>query len=200
MEQFVITVGCEYGCGGSAIGRMVAKDLGIAYYDRQIIDKIIEETGVSHSLMEMAKAGKNVKGKTGKQTKLFGSAKYKNLTDRVVYIQTEVVKKLADRSSCVIIGRCSDYILRKRKNCINVFVYAPDEVRIKNVMTELKVDREQAKKVIFENDQMLHARYKQMTGKNRGARHSRHMLIDSSVLGIEGTAKYIESLVTQAIS
>jgi cytidylate kinase len=200
MDQFVITVGCEYGCGGSAIGRMVARNMGIAYYDRELIDEIIEEAGVSHSLMEMADAGKNVKGKTGNKDRFHGSAKYENLTDRVVYIQTEVVKKLAERSSCVIIGRCSDYILRKRENCVNVFVYAPDEVRIQNVMTELKVDRERAKELILENDQMLHARYKQMTGKNRGARHSRHMLIDSSVLGLEGTAKYIEEFARKAIS
>ena len=63
MKQYVITVGCEYGCGGSAVGRALARNLGIAYYDRTLIDKIIEETGVSHDLMEMADAGKDVKGK-----------------------------------------------------------------------------------------------------------------------------------------
>lgn len=199
MKQFVITVGCEYGCGGSAVGRIVAKDLGIAYYDRKLIDEIIEETGVSHNLMEMAEAGKNVKGKTEGAATTSNPSKYKNLTDRVVYIQTEVVKKLAARSSCVIIGRCSDYILRKQDNCINVFVYAPDTVRIKNVMDELKVDEEKAKQLIKENDQMLHARYKQMTGTNWGERHNRHMLIDSSVLGLDGTAKYIENFARQAL-
>ena len=122
------------------------------------------------------------------------------MTDRVVYIQKEVVKKLAARSSCVIIGRCSDYILRNNPRCVNVFIYAPDEVRVSNVMKELKVDEEKAKELIRENDQMLHARYKQMTGSNRGARHNRHMLIDSSVLGIEGTAEYIEEFVKKYLA
>ena len=200
MKQYVITVGCEYGCGGSAVGRALARNLEIAYYDRTLIDKIIEETGVSHNLMEMADAGKDIKGKRENASGPAGLPKYKNLTDRVVYIQKEVVKKLAARSSCVIIGRCSDYILRNNPRCVNVFIYAPDEVRVSNVMKELKVDEEKAKELIRENDQMLHARYKQMTGSNRGARHNRHMLIDSSVLGIEGTAEYIEEFVKKYLA
>ncbi len=200
MEQYVVTVGCEYGCGGSAVGRALARNLEIAYYDRTLIDKIIEETGVSHNLMEMADAGKDIKGKRENASGPAGLPKYKNLTDRVVYIQKEVVKKLAARSSCVIIGRCSDYILRNNPRCVNVFIYAPDEVRVSNVMKELKVDEEKAKELIRENDQMLHARYKQMTGSNRGARHNRHMLIDSSVLGIEGTAEYIEEFVKKYLA
>ena len=200
MEQYVVTVGCEYGCGGSAVGRALARNLEIAYYDRTLIDKIIEETGVSHNLMEMADAGKDIKGKRENASGPAGLPKYKNLTDRVGYIQKEVVKKLAARSSCVIIGRCSDYILRNNPRCVNVFIYAPDEVRVSNVMKELKVDEEKAKELIRENDQMLHARYKQMTGSNRGARHNRHMLIDSSVLGIEGTAEYIEEFVKKYLA
>lgn len=196
----MVTVGCEYGCGGSAVGRALARNLEIAYYDRTLIDKIIEETGVSHNLMEMADAGKDIKGKRENASGPAGLPKYKNLTDRVVYIQKEVVKKLAARSSCVIIGRCSDYILRNNPRCVNVFIYAPDEVRVSNVMKELKVDEEKAKELIRENDQMLHARYKQMTGSNRGARHNRHMLIDSSVLGIEGTAEYIEEFVKKYLA
>lgn len=196
----MVTVGCEYGCGGSAVGRALARNLEIAYYDRTLIDKIIEETGVSHDLMEMADAGKDIKGKRENASGPAGLPKYKNLTDRVVYIQKEVVKKLAARSSCVIIGRCSDYILRNNPRCVNVFIYAPDEIRVSNVMKELKVDEEKAKELIRENDQMLHARYKQMTGSNRGARHNRHMLIDSSVLGIEGTAEYIEEFVKKYLA
>ena len=188
--RYGVTVGCEYGCGGSAVGRALARNLEIAYYDRTLIDKIIEETGVSHDLMKMADAGKDIKGKRENASGPAG----------VVYIQKEVVKKLAVRSSCVIIGRCSDYILRNNPRCVNVFIYAPDEVRVSNVMKELKVDEEKAKELIRENDQMLHARYKQMTGSNRGARHNRHMLIDSSVLGIEGTAEYIEEFVKKYLA
>ncbi|MGM9538990.1 MAG: AAA family ATPase [Candidatus Onthomonas sp.] len=197
MKHIVITVGCEYGCGGPKIGKIIAEDLGIEYYDRALIDSIIEETGVSHSLMEMAESGVDIKGRDISLQHTQGP-KYSNLTQRVVYIQTEVVKKLAERTSCVIIGRCSDYILRDRTDCLNVFIYAPDEVRVKTVMEEQQVTEEQARALIEQNDKMLHARYKQMTGTYRGDRHNRHMLIDSSLLGIDRTAKFIEGLAAQA--
>lgn len=114
MKQYVITVGCEYGCGGSAVGRALARNLGIAYYDRTLIDKIIEETGVSHDLMEMADAGKDVKGKRENAAGSTSLAKYKNLTDRVVYIQKEVVATIF----CEIIRDASMYLFMHRTRCV----------------------------------------------------------------------------------
>lgn len=194
-KHYVISVGCEYGCFGPEIGKMVARDLGIAYYDRELIDEIIEEAGFSKDLTEKAEAGIAVKGKASKDALTAGApTKYANLTERVVYIQTEVIKKLADRGSCVFIGRCSDYILRDRDNCLNVFIYAPSEVRIKNVMEAHNLSRNDAILLIDKNDEMLHARYKQMTGTYRGDRHNRHLMIDSNLLGLEGTVKLIEDV------
>lgn len=194
MKHIVISIGCEYGSGGPAVGKQISEDLGIEYYDRDLIDQIIERAGVSQHLLDMADAGIDVKGRLN-QTFTGGPTKYTNLTERMVYIQTQVVKKLAERSSCVIIGRCADYILRDRDDCLNIFVYAPEEERVKTVMEVKGCTEEAAKKLIQENDAMNHARYKQMTGTYRGDRHNRHMLIDSSYLGIEGTAKFIESLI-----
>ncbi len=194
-DHYVISVGCEYGCFGPEIGKMIAKDLDIAYYDRELIDEIIEEAGFSKDLTEKAEAGIAVKGKTSGDGRMAGApTRYENLTERVVYIQTEVIKKLADRGSCVFIGRCSDYILRDRENCLNVFIYAPSEVRIKNVMEAHNLSRNDAILLIEKNDEMLHARYKQMTGTYRGDRHNRHLMIDSNLLGLEGTVKLIEEV------
>ena len=194
-KQFVISIGCEYGCFGPEIGKKIAKDLGIAYYDRALIDEIIEEAGFSKELAEKAEAGIDIKGRAKKTSLSAGSpSQYANLTERVVYIQTEVIKKLAARGSCVFIGRCSDYILRKQDNCLNVFVYAPEEVRIKNVMEAHNLTKDDAVLLIQKNDEMLHARYKQMTGTYRGDRHNRHLLIDSNLLGLEGTANMIEEV------
>ncbi len=195
MSNRIISIGCEYGSGGPAVGKIIADDLGIEYYDRDLIDQIIERTGVSQQLLDMADAGIDVKGRSKNHAQAGGPTKYTNLTERVVYIQTQVVKKLAERSSCVIIGRCADYILRDHDNCLNVFIYAPEEVRIKNVMEVKGCNVETAKKLIEENDRMNHARYKQMTGTYRGDRHNRHILIDCNYLGVEGTAKFIESLI-----
>ena len=195
MKHFAISVGCEYGSGGPAIGKKIADDLGIEYYDRDLIDQIIERTGVSKRLLDMADAGVDVKGVSMDAKAAGGPTKYANLTDRVVYIQTQVVKKLAERSSCVIIGRCADYILRDRTDCLNVFIYAPDDERIKTICDVKGCTEEEARRLMDMNDKMNHARYKQITGTYRGDRHNRHILMDSSLLGIEGTAKYIEELV-----
>ena len=194
-KQFVISVGCEYGSYGTEIGKRIAKDLGIAYYDRELIDEIIEEAGFSKNLAEKAEAGVDIKGEVADEAGSSGlSAQYTNLTKRIVYIQSEAIKKLAARGSCVFIGKCSDYILREQDNCLNVFIYAPDEVRIKHVMEAHNLTREDAILLIQKNDEMLHARYKQMTGTYRGDRHNRHLLIDSSLLGLDGTVKLIEDV------
>lgn len=185
-NNFVISVGCEYGCFGPEIGKKLAKDLGIAYYDRELIDDIISEAGFSRDLAEKAEAGVSIRGNAG------GPARFQDLTDRMVYIQTEVIKKLAARGSCVFIGRCSDYILRNQDNCLNVFIYAPEEIKIKNVMEMHNLKRDDAILLIEKNDEMLHNRYVQITGTNRGDRHNRHLLIDSNLLGLDGTVNLIK--------
>lgn len=191
MKHFVITIGCEYGSGGPDIGKMIADSLGIEYYDRDLVDKVVDENGVDRELVAKADSGDNVKYMF--ETKL--GPRYANLTNRVIYTQFEVVTKFAEKSSCVIIGRCSDYILRERKDCLNLFIYAPEEVRVQHVMERKNISKKEAEELVKYNDEMLHARYKYMTGTYRGDRHNRHMMIDSSVLGLEKTAKYIMQLI-----
>lgn len=197
-KKMIISVGCEYASGGVEIGKIIADDLGIEYFDRDLIDQIITRVGISQNLLDLADAGAYVKGRSSSASNTGGPTKYMDLTDRLVFVQKQIVKKLADRGACVIIGRCADYILKDRKNVLNVFIYAPLEDRIKRTMDYVGCGREEAIKLIEENDEMYHARYQQITGTFRGDRHNRHLMIDSSLLGIEGTAKYIEKLVSMA--
>lgn len=191
MKHFVVTIGCEYGSGGPDIGRMVADSLGIEYYDRDLVDKVVEKIGVDRKLVEKADTGEQVRYEF--DTKL--GPRYANLNNRVIYTQFEVIQKFAEKSSCVIIGRCSNYILKDRDDCLNIFIYAPEEKRIEHIMEHKHVSRKKAKELVKYNDEMLHARYTYMTGKSRGERHLRHMMIDSSLLGLEKTAKYIIQLI-----
>lgn len=193
MKDIIITIGCEYGSGGPDIGKLIAKDYNWPCYDRFLIDRIIEETGLSKEVTEAVESGVDIRGWDLKLSHTASPSKYSILTDRVVYLQTQIIKKLADRGPCVMIGRCSDYVLRDRKDVLNAFIYAPEEVRLKHIQDVLKISPEAAKVLIEKNDRQLHARYKQMTGTYRGDRHNRHILIDSSVLGIERTAKFIET-------
>lgn len=188
MKHMVITIGCEYGSGGPEIGKMIADSLGIKFYDRDLVDQVVEKIGVERDLVEKADAGDNVKYRFETQ---YGP-RYANLTNRVIYNQFQVIEKLAEKSSCVIIGRCSDYILKDRKDCLNIFIYAPVEVRVKSIMEQNHLSRHKADEMLKYNDEMLHSRYKYMTGTYRGDRNNRHMLLDSSVLGWGTTAKYIQ--------
>ena len=190
MKHFVITVGCEFGSGGPEIGKMLAKSLGIEYYDRDLVDKVVEKIGVEKHLVEEADNKNFVP--YGIETSL--GTRYANLSNKVIYTQFDVIRKMA-KTSCVIIGRCSDYILKGLENVVNVFIYAPTEVRIKTIMEKMNLSERHAAEVIRDYDNALHRRYKYITGTYRGDRHNRHLLVDSSVLGWEKTAKFIKSFV-----
>ena len=195
--KLIITVGCEYGCKGPGIAQRIADDLGIPCYDRDLIDDIIEEAGFSKDLLDKAEKGHAIRGRdTGDvDPKKLGAIRYHNLTDRVVFLQRETVRRLAARGSCVFVGRCADHILRHADvKTLNVFIYAPSDVRLKTVMREHNLGKTEAELLITKSDEDLHARYKQVTGTYRGDRHNRHMLIDSSLLGAERTADLIERL------
>ncbi|MGE9925890.1 AAA family ATPase [Megasphaera elsdenii] len=190
MKHFVITVGCEFGSGGPEIGKMLAKSLGIEYYDRDLVDKVVEKIGVEKHLVEEADNKNFVP--YGIETSL--GTRYANLSNKVIYTQFDVIRKMA-KTSCVIIGRCSDYILKGQENVVNIFIYAPTEVRIKTIMEKMNLSERHAAEVIRDYDNALHRRYKYITGTYRGDRHNRHLLVDSSVLGWEKTAKFIKSFV-----
>lgn len=190
MKHFVITVGCEFGSGGPEIGKMLAKSLGIEYYDRDLVDKVVEKIGVEKHLVEEADNKNFVP--YGIETSL--GTRYANLSNKVIYTQFDVIRKMA-KTSCVIIGRCSDYILKGQDDVVNVFVYAPTKVRIKTIMEKMNLSERHAAEVIRDYDNALHRRYKYITGTYRGDRHNRHLLVDSSVLGWEKTAKFIKSFV-----
>ncbi len=191
MKHMVITIGCEYGAGGPQIGRFIADALGIEFYDRDIVDKVVEETGVSRDLVEKTDVDANVKFEV--DTSL--GPRYLNLTNRVIYVQFDVIRQMAEKSSCVIIGRCADYILKERKDTLKVFLYAPKETRIRSVMELEHLSRDEAEKRVAYYDENEHVRYKYMTGTYRGDRNNRDILLNSALLGWEKTAKYLLQLI-----
>ena len=194
MKHQVITIGCEYGAKGNAIGKRVAELLGIKFYDRDLVDSIIDEVGVPRDIMEKVEAGVVIAGKGAKGEERGNFSKYADLTDRAIHVQKQIIRKLAEKESCVIIGRSADYILHDRDDVLRIFIYSPDEKRIKNVMESHNLSEADAKLLITEKDKRYHMRHKTLTGSNRGDRHNRDMLIDSSLLGVEGTAEYIVEL------
>lgn len=184
-RHFVITVGCEYGSGGPQIAKMIADRLGIEYYNRDLVDKVVAQIGVDKGLVEEAdtKIGVRYAFDTS-----YG-VRYANLSNRVIDAQFQAINDFANRSSCVIVGRSSDYILRNRDDVLNVFIYAPQEDEIAAVMNEKGIKNMRKAKEEWESvDKAQHARHEYITGKKRGDRHTRDMLINSSILGWDETA------------
>ena len=139
MDKKVITIGCEFGAGGPQIGRMLSETLGIEYYDRDLVDKIAHQLGVDRELVEKADTEKRVQYEF--ETTL--GPRYANLTNKVIYLQQQAIEKMAERP-CVIIGRSANYILQDHKDVLNLFIYAPKEIRVRSVMEQLGVDRAKA--------------------------------------------------------
>ena len=194
MQKFVITIGCEYGAKGNAIGKKIAQDLGIPVYDRETVDAIIDEVGIPQDIMDKVESGLTIAGKGVEGQERGSFSKLSDLTERAIHVQKQIIRKLAARESCVFIGRSADYILKGQENMLSVFVYAPDEVRIANVMKSHNLSEKDAKLLISEKDKRYHIRHLAFTGSNRGDRHNRNLLVDSSMLGVDGTAEYIEIL------
>ena len=194
MSHLVITIGCEYGAQGNQIGKKVAEDLGIKFYDRETAYEIIKEVCIPKDIMEKVEEGVTIAGK-GAEGDVRGSfSKYADLTERAIHVQKTIIRKLSARESCVIIGRSADYILKEQKPILRIFIYSPDEVRVKNVMKSHNLSEDDAKLLILEKDKRYHKRHLALTGSNRGDRHNRDLLINSSLLGVDGTARLIENL------
>lgn len=191
-RHFVITVGCEYGSGGPQIAKMIADRLGIEYYNRDLVDKVVAQIGVDKGLVDEAdtKIGVRYAFDTS-----YG-VRYANLSNRVIDAQFQAINDFANRSSCVIVGRSSDYILRNRDDVLNVFIYAPQEDEIAAVMKEKGIKNMRKAKEEWESvDKAQHARHEYITGKKRGDRHTRDMLINSSILGWDETADMIIDMI-----
>ena len=198
MAKRIITISREFGSGGRFIGEEVAKKLGIAYYDKNIINEIAEKSGLSpeyiqenaelspkKGLFAYAFAGRDVTGKS--------------VEDLVYEAQRKVILELAEKESCVIIGRNADYILKDTEGIqlVRAFIYAPNDVRIHNIMESHNLSEKDAKLLLDEKDKRYHKRHLALTGSNRGDRHNRDILINSDFLGIQGTAEYLEDLIAK---
>ena len=189
-RHFVITVGCEYGSGGPEIARMVADYFGIEYYDRDLVDKVVQEIGVDKGLVEEAdtKIGVRYAFDTS-----YG-VRYANLSNRVIDAQFQAIHDFA-KHSCVIVGRSSDYILRDTADVMNVFIYAPQKDEVAAVMKKKGLNERKAEEEWENVEKSQHARHEYITGKKRGDRHTRDILLNSSLLGWDATAQFIEELV-----
>ena len=188
----LITIGRSFGSGGGFIGQAIGKKLGIPFYDNELISKVAEESGYSKSLF----ADGEEKRSLFSMSSFFSSGRMGYIdsgyvNDNVMFkIQSEVIRSIALKGDAVIIGRCADYILRDMK-CLNVFICAPEEYRIQRLMREEGLTEDEAEKLMRRKDRTRETYYNYYTFGAWGQAANYNLCIDSSVLGIDGTADYI---------
>lgn len=170
---------------------MIADHFGIEYYDRDLVDKVVAELGVDEDLVREADNRKDVR--YGFDTSY--GVRYANLSNRVIDAQFKVIREFAEKSSCVIIGRSSDYILRDRTDVMNVFIYAPEEDEVKNIMKAEGLSEQEARSKRSLIEKAQHVRHLYITGTERGDRKSRDIMVNSSMIGWEETADYLISVI-----
>ncbi len=193
----IITISRQYGSGGREVGHMLSELLSIPYYDNELITIAAEESGFSPELFK--NADKNASNSLLFSLSMYGSASSTNfhmpLGDQVFVIQSDIIKKVADQGPCIIVGRCADYTLKDRPNCLSVFLRAPLETRIKHAIESYGVDPDKARDIITKTDKKRSVYYSHFTGSKWGSSENYHMIIDTSRVGIEETAKAIAAIV-----
>ncbi|MGN0353764.1 MAG: AAA family ATPase [Muricoprocola sp.] len=191
MKNRIITISREFGSGGRTIGKKAAEKLGIPCYDAELIQKMAEESGFSEVYVK--KVGEDVSG--GLFANVFNNRAYGPTNeDRLWEAQYRVITELAEKSSCVIVGRCADYILRNKADCLNVFIHADMDFRVKRVVDvygEREIAPEQRLK---DKDKRRAAYHRFYTDMKWGYAPNYHISLDSGALGIEKCVDIITQL------
>lgn len=186
MKKRIITISREFGSGGHTIGKTVAKELGIAFYDQELLEHIAEETGFSQEFIESA-----AEDSTANHSLLFNMVVNRSLqlrneptpADTVFFAQMKIIRKIAEQEECVIVGRCGDYILRDRKDCLNVFIYGDTEDREKRVIEKYGQSDKPVRKRIADKDSRRKTYYAHYTDRTWGMPQNYHLCLNSSALG-----------------
>lgn len=190
MAKRIITISREFGSGGRFIGEEVAKNLGIAYYDKNIIDEIAEQLGLSPDYIQESAELSPKKG-------LFAYAFIgrditgKSVEDMVYEAQRKVILELAEKEPCVIIGRNADYILRDRDDVLNVFIHGNMPEKIQRIIGLYNVEEEEAVKMMADTDKRRMTNYNFYTDQKWGRVSNYTLCLNSSQLGYDRCEKII---------
>ncbi len=198
-RKVIITIGRQFGSGGRVIGHKLAERLGIAYYDKELITLASKESGICGEFFEKAdeKASNSLlKAFTmgfSLNSTIFQNNDYLS-NESLFQIQSDVIRKVAAEKSCILVGRCADYILRDNKDCLSVFISASLEDRIRRAMEyNDKLKASDAEEFLRKADKSRASYYNYYTDKTWGAADSYDLCINSSYLGIDKTIDYILS-------
>lgn len=178
----VIVIGRQYGCGGHDIGQKIANELGFNLYDKEIIQMTAGSTGYAPKFVQQREENMTNSLLYDLVNQMYAySARQEAPKDKIFAAETKVINNLADKGNCVIIGRCSDYILRERRDCLRVFLQAPLDFRINRIMNKYNFSEREAKNKIQQEDKLRSDNYRYYTNNLWGNAANYHLSIDTSL-------------------
>ena len=198
MANKIYTIGREFGSGGREVGEKLAAKLGIKLYDKELLQQAAKDSGFCEEIFEnhdekptnsflysLVKDTYSVSG--------YSAAPFLDmpLNHKVFLAQFETIKKIAEKESCVIVGRCADYALSDNPDCINIFIHADLDVRIKNVSRNLNITENKARDIINKTDKQRASYYNYYTSKKWGDSKSYNLSLDAGKLGTDNCVEMI---------
>lgn len=200
-EHRIITIGREFGSGGHEIGNLLATRLDIPLYDNNLIRMVAEKLdireetarAVDETTLNSFLAG-FIFEPIEESSRLNGTEYVPPLTQQVYELQCDIIRKLAERGPCIIVGRCADFVLRDHKNCINVFICADWEDRVERIAKKYDISQRKAADKIKKMDRERRNYYESHTGQEWGSIDSHHMLLNVSRLGMDRTVDILERI------
>ena len=191
-KKYVITIMRQFGSMGRPIARMMSERLGIEYYDRDIVEETAKRLNMSVS--ELNELDEYSKSSYSRMRFPLGNASAYKQT-KVFLTQSQIIMDLAEKASCIIVGRCTDFVLKQRKDMMNVYIYAPYDETLKNCIEKLSMDEDTARKMIHDVDKARDAYHMRFAKYLPGDPNHKDVMINSTFLGEEGTAEYLCELV-----
>lgn len=197
----VITIGRQYGSGGREIGKKISELLGIAYYDDELISLAAKNSGMNHETLTNVdeKATNSLLYTLAMGGSLFGGnaalAYEMPINDKLYIAQSEVIKDLAMKEHCVIIGRCADYVLKDYPNALNLFIYADLDKRAERVAERRGITEAKAKDIIIKTDKQRANYYNYYTSRKWGRVENYDLCIDSGKIGCDKAAEVIANYI-----
>lgn len=191
MKYSIITIGREHGSGGRLIAQKVSQALGIPLYDKKLIRMIANDSGFSEEYIEQAEKRKS----TSFLFNIYFDKANLPMDDQLFLAQANVIKQVAERGPCVIVGRCADQILKDRKDCLNVFIYAPMEEKMARTEQEYGEKPSNMKNYLQKFDKQRAAYYAHFTDETWGAAGHYHAMFNST-LGLDAVSAHIIHMAT----
>lgn len=203
-KKVIITIGRQFGSGGREIGQKLAKALGVGYYDKELMSIAAKESGLCEDVFtkadEQTPGGLDYAISMG-FSYLGGFTPYPNVlsNDGLFQLQSEAIRNLVKRESCVIVGRCADYILREDPALISFFLHNSTENRIQRIVNDEHITVEEARELMAKTDKSRAAYYNYYTNKIWGMSLSYNYSIDVSVLGVDESVSLISDMIARKV-